>query len=97
MLDNYTFNRPAIPYVANVTADYVTDEPQVKELLMKQVSSSVRFEQSVRRLIEDGTDTFIEIGPGHALSSFVKKTDRSVNIINIEKTENLKKLEVLNA
>lgn len=97
VLDNYTFNRPAIPYVANVTADYVTDEPQVKELLMKQVSSSVRFEQSVRRLIGDGTDTFIEIGPGHTLSSFVKKTDRSVNIINIEKTEDLKKLEVLNA
>ena len=51
----------------------------------------------MRRLIGDGTDTFIEIGPGHTLSSFVKKTDRSVNIINIEKTEDLKKLEVLNA
>ena len=97
MLDNYSGGGPAGPEGAGGAADYVTDEPQVKELLMKQVSSSVRFEQSVRRLIEDGTDTFIEIGPGHTLSSFVKKTDRSVNIINIEKTEDLKKLEVLNA
>ncbi|MGN0407475.1 MAG: ACP S-malonyltransferase [Bacteroides sp.] len=93
VLDEVEINEITIPYVANVTADYVTSKENVKELLIKQVYSSVRFEQSVRKLIEDGVDTFIEIGPGRTLSSFVKKISRDVNVINIEKYEDLSKLE----
>ena len=53
-----------VPYVTNVTAQYVTGPEQVKELLVSQVSSSVRWQQCVEQMIDDGVDTFIEIGPG---------------------------------
>lgn len=81
-----------IPYLANVTADYVTDKNQVKELLTKQVSSSVRWQQSVEKMIADGVDTFVEIGPGKTLSGFMRKINRDVKSINIEKVEDLEKL-----
>lgn len=61
------------PYVSNVTADYVTDKEAVKGLLERQVSSSVRWQQSVERMAADGVDTFIEIGPKKTLTAFLKK------------------------
>ena len=82
----------AVPYIANVTADYVRDKADVKPLLEKQVSSSVKWQQSVERMIADGVDTFIEIGPGKTLSGFMRKISRDVKVINIEKTEDLEKL-----
>lgn len=81
-----------IPYIANVTADYVTDKGQVKDLLTKQVSSSVRWQQTIERMIADGVDTFIEIGPGKTLSGFMRKISRNVKTFNIEKLEDLEKL-----
>ena len=91
-LESVEFNKLNAPYVANLTAEYVNDEASIKELLTKQVYSSVRFEQSVRMLIEDGVDTFIEIGPGKTLTGFVKKLSRDVKLINVEKVEDLEKL-----
>lgn len=84
-----------MPYVSNVTADYVRTTEPVKELLMKQVYSPVRFEQSIRRLISDGVTTFVEIGPGKTLSGFARKIvkmlpdelQRDYKIYNIEKTD----------
>lgn len=84
-----------IPYIANVTADYVTDKGAVKDLLTKQVSSSVRWQQTIERMLADGVDTFIEIGPGKTLSGFMRKIDKGVKTINIEKLEDLEKLEEL--
>ena len=84
-----------VPYLANVTADYVTDKGQVKELLEKQVSSSVRWQQTIERMLADGVDTFIEIGPGKTLSGFMRKINRDVKTINIEKLEDLEKLAEL--
>ena len=81
--------KPVIPYLSNVTADYVTEAEPIKELLKKQVSSSVRFQQSVERMIHDGVDTFIEIGPGKTLSSFIRKVSREVKVYNIDKLEDL--------
>ncbi len=78
-----------IPYVSNVTADFVTDAAQVKGLLQKQVSSSVRWQQSVERLLAEGADEFVEIGPGHTLSGFVKKINRDAAVYHIEKPEDL--------
>lgn len=79
----------AVPYVSNVTADFVTDETQIQDLLVKQVSSSVRWQQSIGRLIEAGADEFVEIGPGRTLSGFMKKIDQSVKVCHIEKPEDL--------
>lgn len=84
-----------VPYLANVTGDYVKDTKEVKELLTRQVASSVRWQQSVERMIADGVDTFVEIGPGKTLSGFMKKINRNVTVINIEKVEDLAKLETL--
>lgn len=90
-LENVNFKEAKLPYLTNVTGDFVTDEDK-KELLKKQVMSSVYWEDSVKKMIEDGVETFIEIGPGKALSSFVKKVDRKKNIYNVEDLKTLSKL-----
>lgn len=76
-----------VPYIANVTADYVTKKEEVKPLLVSQVSSSVRWQQTIERLLADGADEFIEIGPGRTLSGFVKKVNRDVKVSSIDKME----------
>lgn len=92
ILEQVEIHPLSIPYVANVTAEYMTDAADVKPLLMKQVSSSVRWEQSVRAMLADGVDTFIEIGPGKTLAGFMKKIDRTVKVLNIEKLEDVDKV-----
>ena len=82
-----------IPYVTNVTAQYVNDIQDTKELLVKQVYSPVCWEQSVRNMIENGVDTFVEIGPGKTIAGFLRKIDKTVTCINISKYEDLEKLE----
>ncbi len=79
-----------IPYLANVTADYVNTPEEVKPLLVQQVSSSVRWQQTVERLIADGADEFVEIGPGRSLAGFMRKIDRSVAVFGIDKMEDFK-------
>ncbi len=80
-----------ISYVANVTADYVTKAKDVKPLLTKQVASGVRWQQTVERMIADGADTFVEIGPGKTLTGFMRKINRSVTVYNIDKMEDFEK------
>lgn len=82
----------SMPYVTNVTADYVTDISEIKELLGRQVYSSVRWQQSVERMIADGVDTFIEIGPGRTLTGFLKKINKNVTGLHIEKMEELEEV-----
>ncbi|MDW2797098.1 ACP S-malonyltransferase [Clostridium boliviensis] len=92
VLENIEIHKPVIPYAANVTAGYVTEADEVKPLLIRQVSSSVKFQQSVEAMIADGVDTFIEIGPGKTLAGFIKKITRDVRVFNIEKLEDIDKL-----
>lgn len=97
VLEHVEVHTPAIPYVANVTAAYVTDAAEVKPLLAKQVSSSVRWQQSVEAMLADGVDTFIEIGPGKTLAGFMRKINRTVKVLNIEKLADVDKVvEALN-
>lgn len=84
-----------IPYICNTEARLVTDSSEIKELLTRQVSSGVRFRESILLMQEMGVDTFVEIGPGKTVAGFIKKTDRTLNVINIEKIEDLEKLENL--
>ena len=90
-LKDVNLNDVSIPYIANVNAQYVTDKNDIKELLKKQVSSSVRWQQSLELMIKDGVDEFIEIGPGHTLAGFVKKIDRSLKTVNIDTLEDFNK------
>lgn len=91
-LENVKLQEIAVPYLTNVTADYVTDIGEVKGLLAAQVSSPVRWQESVERMIRDGVDTFIEIGPGKTLTGFLRKIDRNVTGINIQTAEDFEKL-----
>ncbi len=91
-LETVHVDEPKIPYVANVTAQYVTEAALVKPLLARQVYSSVKWQQSVEAMIADGVDTFVEIGPGKTLSGFMRKIARDVKVLNIEKLEDLEKI-----
>ncbi len=93
-LEKVEIHEIGIPYIANVTADYVTDKAQVKPLLQKQVSSSVKWQQTIERMIADGVDTFVEIGPGKTLSGFMRKINKDMKVYNIEKTEDLEKIKL---
>jgi len=84
-----------LPYIPNYTGeieDAGAKPERIRELLVRQMTGSVRFSQSIESLLRDGTDTFIEIGPGKALSGFVRKIDSSVRIFSVESTEDLRKL-----
>lgn len=85
------------PYYCNADAEEITDAAKVKELLKRQVYSSVRWQQTIENMIADGVDTFIEVGPGKTLTGFMKKINREVKSINIATVDDLVKLEELNA
>lgn len=88
-LQNMELGDMKIPVMTNVTGDYIKDKGSIKELLRKQVKSSVMWEDIIRGMIRDGINTFIEIGPGKALSGFVKKIDRNVRVLNVEDLKSL--------
>ena len=92
-----TLREIKLPYLANVTADYVREAEAVKPLLKQQVCAPVRWQQSVERLLADGVDTFVEIGPGHTLSGFMKKILKqaevpadTVQVYNVETMDDFK-------
>jgi len=80
-----------IPVLTNVSGDYIKPTDDIKEILRKQVMNAVRWEDTIRNMIKAGVDTFVEIGPGKALSSFTKKIDRSVKIYNVDDISSLNK------
>ncbi|HBF4286404.1 ACP S-malonyltransferase [Clostridioides difficile] len=90
-LEKVNITKPKVDVVANVNADYYKNEG--KDLLIKQVSSSVLWEDSIERLLNDGYDTFIEMGPGKTLKAFIKKIasnkKANVNIYNIDGIDSL--------
>ncbi len=92
-LERVNINEFNIPYVANVNAKYIYDSTAVKPLLCSQIVSPVRWKQSVDRMISQGVETFIEIGPGRTLTNMIKKIDSNVNVINIQNVEDLDRLE----
>ena len=91
-LETVTFYPLDIPYVTNVTAERVEDIGETKELLAKQVSSPVRWMQSMEAMIREGVDIFVEIGPGKTLAGFMKKISRDVKVYNIAVWEDVEKV-----
>ena len=80
---------PQIPVIANVDAEPKRTAKDSIEALIRQVSSPVRWEDVVRRLIADGAKTFVELGPGNVLAGLIKKIDRSVTVMSVESEEGL--------
>src|SRR6476646_2087258 len=75
---------PAFPVIANVDAQPKTTAADAIEALVRQVSSPVRWEDVVKRLIADGARTFVELGPGAVLAGLIKKIDRGVTVVSVE-------------
>ena len=92
VFDQMELSSLKLPYVTNVTAEYVSDIARTKDLLIRQVSSSVRWQQSVEAMIAAGVDTFVEIGPGRTLTGFLRKIDRQVKGYNIRTWEEMQKV-----
>ena len=80
--------------VTNVTAQETYKADEIKRLLISQIESPVRWRESILYMIEKGTKTFIEIGPGKVLSGMIKRIDKNVNIVSINEYEDLSKLEL---
>ncbi len=90
-LEKITLTPLLVPYVTNVTAEEVRDISETKALLAKQVSSPVRWMQSMEYMIREGVDTFVEIGPGKTLAGFMKKIERDVKVYNIASWDDVEK------
>jgi (acyl-carrier-protein) S-malonyltransferase len=88
-LEQLKLQDPDPVYLSNVTADVVCKKDEITDLLARQVSSSVRWQQCVERMLADGVTKFVEIGPGKTLSGFMKRIDGSVKVVSLEKYEDL--------
>jgi [acyl-carrier-protein] S-malonyltransferase len=83
-LDGITFSAPKVPLVNNVDATVVRAAEVCRDGLVRQVSGTVRWQESVERLVKEGVDTFVEVGPGTVLSGLIKKIDRGVRVLSVE-------------
>ena len=92
-MEKMEFGQLSIPYVTNVTARKVTDAEEIKPLLARQVYSPVQWMQSVKTMLEEGADIFVEIGPGRTLAGFMKKIAPEVKVYQAAKWEDLEKIE----
>ena len=86
-------NDPRIPVVANVDAEPKRDAAGAIEALVRQVSSPVRWHDVVKRLIAEGVNTFVELGPGSVLAGLIKKIDRTVPVMSVEDPESFVKMK----
>lgn len=88
-LDDVKINNASIPVYANVTAAPETDKDNIKESLVKQLYSPVRFEESIGNMLQENIDAFVEVGTGKVLSGLVKKIDRSVKTFAVQDVKSL--------
>ncbi len=91
-LDKTRFSNPVVPIVSNVTADYEKDVKEIKENLIRQLYSPVRWEESILRVRQDGCKTFLEIGPGKVLKGLLRRIDPELTVYNIENIEDINNL-----
>lgn len=95
-LELLTINDPQVPVITNVEASILSSKLNVIPSLVSQVSKSVLWEDSVSLMLDEGVDNFIEVGPGKALSSFIKRIakakEKKVNIYNVEDVDSFKQL-----
>lgn len=89
------FNEMAIPVVTNVTGNVITSQTEIVPLLIQQVKSPVYWQDCVETMIAAGVDTFIEVGPGKALTGFIKKINKEVHVQNVENLKTLEKVKNL--
>ena len=91
VLDKIEFRDAKFPVFSNVTAEPVVKAEEIRALLVKQAASPVKWEMSMHRMIKDGFDTFVEVGPGKVLTGFTRKIDRAMNALNVEDMASVEK------
>jgi [acyl-carrier-protein] S-malonyltransferase len=90
-LQSLTFQDPNVPVLCNVDATLVTAAQSSRDALIRQVTGSVKWDQSIRGLIAQGVDTFVEVGPGKVLFGLMRQIDRSKTAVNVEDEASLEK------
>ena len=93
-IENLEFKNPKNVLISNVTGKEITDAELIKQLLVKQIESTVRWRESVLLMIAKGTDKFIEIGPGKVLSGLIKRIDKNVKVSAINTEEDIKLINI---
>jgi [acyl-carrier-protein] S-malonyltransferase len=93
-LEKVKIKDPGIPVVSNVTASYETSGLRIKDNLVKQLYSPVRWEESIRLMAQDGCKIFYEIGPGKVLKGLLRRIDPGLEVINIESMSDIRNLSV---
>ena len=91
-LDNIEFKNPKGKVIKNLNGKAYTENDDFRDILQKHIISSVRFEDSIKNMLENGVDTFIEIGPGKTLTGFVKRINKDVNLLNVNDDQSLENL-----
>jgi [acyl-carrier-protein] S-malonyltransferase len=84
-----TFHPLRVPLVTNVDAEITSNGDEARESLIRQVTLPVRWEESVRAMVEEGVNTFVEVGPGRVLTGLLRQIDRSVHVFNVEDEKSL--------
>ena len=92
-MESMSFSPLQVPYVANATAEIVTDSKKISTFFAKGIYSSVRWQQSIETMLENGVDTFVEIGPGKTLAGFMRKIAPKATVYNVSSFEDAKALE----
>ncbi|HKL76246.1 MAG TPA: ACP S-malonyltransferase [Halanaerobiales bacterium] len=90
-INNLKLNKPNIPIVTNVSADFAENLDKIKEQLLAQLTSSVCWEESMKTMIDAGVDVFVEVGPGTILKGLMKRIDRSAKVYNVSDKDSLEK------
>ena len=93
-INGANFKRPKNIIISNVTGSETQEVDKIKDLLIKQIESPVRWRESVIFMIKNGVTNFIEIGPGKVLSGLVKRIDKTVNVNTINKIEDLSDIKL---
>ncbi len=90
-LESIEIKKPKTPLITHFDADYLRNKERVREILVKQITKPVLWEESIRRMLSEGVDTFIEVGPGQVLSQLVQWITREVKILNVDNLSSLEK------
>ena len=93
-LNNLSIEPVGINIVSNVTALVVNEPSKIKELLIKQIENRVRWRESVLKMIDEGVDNFIEIGPGKVLTGLIKRINKQVKTISINSEDDIKSINI---
>ena len=92
-LDEIAFAEPTCPIITNAFAEYATNSKEIRKALKKQMDHPVLWEDAMKRLVAEGIDSFIEVGPGKVLQELLRKIDRRLSIVGVEKPKDLEKIE----